>query len=290
METTKGYGLKPLPEDPRDFKLGALYGTVDTKGIPDDFVVAEPLKIKDQRTSDFCTAYALTAVSEDQEGVELSPEFQFYVTKKGDTSWGADLRQASDTICKFGSLEQSEANKTIFDKYDREKILASDSWPVGVLSKARLHAKKSYVRINGNFDEIRAALWKFRNEKRTIVAGALWRNEWTHAHKGIIPKVYGTSDFGHAFKFFGQKKINGELYLMAQLSSGTEIGDGGIFYFPKEVVDKEVSPYGAFMFMDMEPDMAKYYMENGIKVDENWLRAVAKAIAKLLSDLLKKKL
>lgn len=107
------------------------------------------------------------------------------------------------------------------------------------------------------FDKIRATLWQNRGEERSVLAGCTWRQEWTRAPGGLIPRSYGNGGFGHAFKIFGWKKIDGETYLVAQLSNGSEIGDGGIFYFPRSVVNKEFT-YGLFTFKDMPREEAEY--------------------------------
>ena len=75
-------GLLPTPRDERDFKLGAMIGHVIPADLPDEYEVGKPLIIKDQgQGTDMCTAYALTSVSEDEEGVVLDPFFTFGVTK-----------------------------------------------------------------------------------------------------------------------------------------------------------------------------------------------------------------
>ena len=124
------------------------------------------------------------------------------------------------------------------------------------------------------FDKIRSTLWKNRHEKRSIVTGCTWRPGWIGAKDGIIPKDYPDRGFGHAFKIFGQKKINGEIYLMAQLSNGKGVGDQGIFYFSREVVNREFR-YGTFMFKDMDPKEARYHQDNGTRPDQNWLLQLA---------------
>jgi hypothetical protein len=75
-------GLTLTPPDPKNYKFHKVFGTVDLAGIPDYFIIADPLVIKDQANTDRCTAYGGTEVSEDQEMIELSPEYQFYLTKK----------------------------------------------------------------------------------------------------------------------------------------------------------------------------------------------------------------
>lgn len=275
-----GGGLQPLPEDPKRFKLGAIFGQIDINEVPTtDFVVAEPLIIKDQFDSDLCTAFSVTAISEDQEGVELSPEFMFMLSKRmeGDyRKWGMDLQTPCHVAVKSGFLEQSRSPFTLASD-GRDKVANPENWESykGLEIFAKKHLKHSYFEVDGDydtFDNIRAAMWQHRAEKRSIMAGCMWRSAWTYAEKGVISKDYGKGLFGHAFKLYGQKIIDGELYIMAQLSNGTDIGDEGIFYFPREVVNKEFT-WGLFMFKDMPPEEAKYLIDNGLKANDNWLKS-----------------
>lgn len=107
------------------------------------------------------------------------------------------------------------------------------------------------------FDQIRLVLWINRFEKRSILTGAMWHNSWTYTSGGIIPKLYlDKGSFGHAFKIFGWKEIEKEPYLIAQLSNGSNVGDKGVCYFPRNVVNKEFT-YGNYTFSDMPPEEAK---------------------------------
>ncbi len=272
-------GLQPLPHDDRDLHLGAIFNTIPIEEVPMiDFDVAVPHKIKDQKATDFCTAYALTAVSEDQEGIELSPEYQFAQIKElmGDKdSWGADLRVACKSAIEPGSIIQATADSRMLalgiDRYDRSQILDIENWGKEMNTLARYHRKCSYFQIEpmrGSLaNGIIASLWTHREEKRSILVGAKWRPEWTDAPGGIIPEEYGDDGYGHAFKVFGVKFINGKRYIKAQLSNGEEIGDKGIFYFPMRVVDKEFT-YGAFMFKDIAVEEARTLKKVGIKADD----------------------
>lgn len=250
--------LRELPPDNRDFVLGAAFKQIPLGSIPgDDFMIAEPLLIKDQGESDLCSAYAVAAVSEDQELEELLPEFQFFKTKQisGDPDgleWGANLRDACKSAVKFGSLPLRGFKE--IKGMERPFVLHPESWPSHAESVAQLHKKQTYFSVEGQydtFDNIRAALWQHRLKKCSIVTGALWRNEWIDAPGGIIPEEYGDAGFGHAFKIFGQKNIKGKLYLVAQLSQGDQVGDRGRFYFSREVVNREIGKYGVFMFTDL---------------------------------------
>ena len=70
---TIGTGLTKTPEDPRDFNFGAVFGLPQLSELPNEYKTSEPLGIKDQKSSDLCTSFALTAISEDQELVPLAP-------------------------------------------------------------------------------------------------------------------------------------------------------------------------------------------------------------------------
>lgn len=255
-----GTGLLPLEKDDRDFSMGALLG--EPLWIPnEEFVVAMPLKVKDQNSSDLCTAYAACAVSEDQECVELSPEHFFAQEKKMQgqwETWGADLRTACKTATKIGFIEQAQAPFTLA-RDGRDKVANWNNWPPTLDQFAIKHAKQAYFTVDGiydTFDNIRATLWAYKHEKRSILTGALWKDSWTEAAGGIIPLVDGQGQNGHAFKLFGQKFIAGAWYLMAQLSNGASIGNQGIFYFPREVVNKEFV-YGNYFFKDLPEEFTK---------------------------------
>ncbi len=277
-------GLLRLPKDGRDFSLTKLGAMIE---LPqEDFIVAEPLKIKDQLDSDMCVAFASCAVSEDQEGVILSPEFFFSQIKKmkGDwVSWGADLRTACKVAVSIGFLEDSFNPYKLGEK-DRNFIANWKNWEIGKFEEnAKKHRKKSYFKVDGSYDtfnNIRAALWANRAAKQSIKTGSIWDSSWTNAENGIIPKVKGTPQYGHAFKLYGQKMIGDEFYLVAQLSNGEEIGDKGIFYFPREVVNREFK-FGNFMDIDIDPEKAK-------KIVWSLRRIMWERIKKVLKQLSRK--
>jgi len=289
-ETNIGGGLLELPDDERDFSFSAVFGWVELEEIPDEFVVAEPLYIKDQKATDYCTGYAVTAVSEDQEGIKLSPEFQFAMTKKisgNPDRWGANLRDACKSAVKSGSLPLERAPFNVDDP--RYKVARHEDWSEHLKQEALKHKKESFFDAvkdgpYDRFDNLRSTLWMNRHDKRTIVTGVKWRKRWTVAVDGVVREVFDGAMFGHSFKFYGTKMLNGELYIRAQLSNGKEIGDGGIFYFSRAVINEEFK-YGNFTFKDIEPEEAKHLIENGIKVTDNWLLAFAKQALSALKKL-----
>lgn len=281
--------LHILKEDNRDFKLGAVFKQINIKDVPNtDFVVSDILFKKDQGENDLCSAHAVTAVSEDQEYQELLPEYQFLKTKElsGDPeSWGADLRDACKSAVKFGSLPVNGFEQ--FKNIERSKIFIKEEWPLNIDEIAKVHKKSTFFSVldgkYDTFDNIRSALWQHKIDKNSIVTGILWRPEWIDAPGGIIPEENREVGFGHAMKIFGQKNINGKLYLVAQLSQGEMVGDKGLFYFSRKVVNKEIGKYGAFMFNDISREEAEFYMQNKMPLENNFIKLIWSFIKKIFS-------
>lgn len=270
-----GFGLQPTPKDPRDFNLAAIFSQADVAEIPaTDWVVAPPFQIKHQLDTDLCTAFAVTAVSEDQERVDLSPEYQFAKTKqiRGEyEEWGADLRSACKSVVKFGSLPQGSSPYRV-GANDRNTIANWERYHPGLDENAKPHRKRSYFRVDtgryDTFDNIRASLWQNREEKATVITGVVWRPSWLGAPGGVIPKSSETGGYGHAIKVFGQKLFDGEPYLVVQNSYGEGCGDKGLFYFPREVVNREFT-FGAYAFKDVDPKTIKVILNNSFKGEAN---------------------
>ncbi|KKL86203.1 hypothetical protein LCGC14_1947050, partial [marine sediment metagenome] len=82
---------------------------------------------------------------------------------------------------------------------------------------------------------------------------------------------YGEKGFGHAFIFIGWEITQGVEYLIAQLSNGKEIGNKGLFYFKKDIVNKEIGKYGAYMFVDINPNSVKATHWNWLQRFYNFL-------------------
>ncbi len=109
-------GLLPHKKDIRDFSYSQKFGSISPLVLPKEFYLENPeevrKRIKQQGGTDACTAFSLTSVSEFQEGVILSPEYQFAKIKQitGDINgFGANLRDAAKSVIKFGSIKQEDS-------------------------------------------------------------------------------------------------------------------------------------------------------------------------------------
>lgn len=260
LQTKQGYnigGLLPLPKDERDFEHSRVFGSLSPKKLPDEYVVGSPV-IKDQGNTDMCASFSSTSVSEDQEGVELSPEFTFYKVRQilGD-GWGSDLRTPCKVHVKIGALEEKD-NPYPLGEYTRDQIADGGKWNKDLDILARVHRKSAYFSVGGGmdtFDNFRSAMYLAKDEMRSLMTGVMWRYEWTFAEKGIISTT-PTEGILHSIKVFGWKQINGEPYLMIQNSAGKEVGDNGVYYFNRETVNRDFV-HGAFMFRDLDKEVAK---------------------------------
>lgn len=257
-------GLNPTPVDDRDFPLGGIQD-YRFEDVPNTDWLVGTFNIKDQEhiLDDGCTGYALAAVSEDQEEVELDPGFAFMLGKKMQgnwKSWGGDLRSALKGQCEYGAIEVGE-NPLDFGGKPRDFIANWNNWPLEELKpKALKHKKQSYFKIeklpgHDMFDSIRAALWHNRDLKRSSYTGVIWRPGWLYSK--VIPKAVGTGGVGHAIKLCnGQKFIDGVPYLILQQSYGEDAGENGFHYVSREVINRDFN-YGFYMVIDMPKEEAK---------------------------------
>lgn len=267
MKSAYGYGLLPTPHDARDFPFEKVFGAASPATLPREYIVSQPLVIKDQGDTDMCSAFALTAVSEDQERLILDPAFSFARTKRlieragGDPlAWGADLRSACKSATKkHGGFLPATArgyNPAIAptqeerDAYARGDGMDKFEW------SARKFAKQSFFAVSGaydTFDNIRSAMWRARSEERSVLTGIDWNPGWNYRARGEVESGTGGNTYGHAIKLFGWSAD----WMLAQLSNGKEIGEGGIFKLHRNVVN-EFCTYGSFTFMDLLREDAMY--------------------------------
>lgn len=268
-------GLKPTPKDERDFKLGALYTLPKLSDLPESF--EHPIiGIKNQLDTDYCSAFASCTVSELQEGTTLEPTWSFAVSKmiSGDLDeFGQDLRTAMSVHTKYGAIEHGESPYHIDNDANLTRNIVL--WPQGLFNKAIKHKKRSYLKVTGpydDFDNIRATIYKFKNEKRGVVFGVIWG--WPASQEAIdsVPTFGG----GHALAITGWKKDK----LVVVNSYGPTAGNGGKHLFSREVINKMVGEYGAYMFVDLSPEEVKYYLERGVKYDDGFFTLFIRAIKK----------
>lgn len=297
QEIQQKYSLKKLPHDGRDFLYGSIFGKLPTpKDLPDQFLVSDKDFIKNQWSTDYCSCFAGTEVSEDEEGVELDPLWQFMKSKiiEGDPNgFGCDLRSMALSFIgtrgiKGGSIEQKYSPYTTGTQ--RSLIVNPQAWTdKDYDSLAAAHVKKGFAFVSGAydfFDNIRATIYHTNqqyNVKQSAVVGFDWCLEYNVAKGGIVSTAGKSIVGGHAIKIKGWMQIEGEPYLVAQLAQGKDFGANGYMFFSRDVVNAQ-SDYGAVVFLPVDKNKIQDHVEAGAKLDDSQIASwVAIMINKLIS-------
>lgn len=275
----KNTGLKELPKDDRDFQLGAIFDLPFREVIPDNFRLEQP-KVKNQGASDYCSAFATTSMSEIQEGVELSPLYSFALGKsitKDSDAWGQDLRTAMKAHVKFGDIPERIAEFKVPGSLGDKGLRDLDMWKGGYKDIRGAYRKKTYFKVTGPykpFDNIRSAIWKFREQKQAVALGVLW--SWKTDDKFLTVENSKRGTFGHALFILGWDTIGGETYLVAQNSFGEGAGEGGLHHVSRDIINNYAEKYGAFMMVDLDPEEARQKISSGIQEGDGWLVQIIK--------------
>jgi len=272
-------GLRLLPQDDRDFKLGAFSSLPKLEELPDELFLGET-ELMDQGQSDYCTAFTASTLNELQEMQVFSPEWIFAVSKmlSGDIdAWGQDLRTAMKVLVKHGALLRTLSPFSLENTSD-QVLRNIKSWEETTFAQALPYRKKSYASVQSfgysAFDAIRATLYKYRVEKKAVAIGVEWK--WSLGETYL--KQNDNQGFGHAVPVIGYK---GD-YLTIKNSAGKNAGKGGYHYIHKDIINEMVPKYGAYTVTDLSPEEVKYLIENGINAEDNWLVQLIKIILNFL--------
>ena len=272
-------GLRQSVKDGKEYNFGAIFGYAKLDDIPKVFRIGPVVSMKEQKDSDFCVGMGFSTASEYQEEVELSPEWFFAkckeLTGKVD-EWGTDIKTGGKVACSSGFIEQKDAPFSLQNK-DRDFLADINNWP-DLNAQGLIHKKSNYFFVEKSygydlFDAMRAAIWKFKDEKRTLVTGANWKSSWLG--NGYISEDYPDEQgFGHCFVIVGWNEYG----LVAQVTGDGVIGDQGFFYFPRSVVNKEFV-FDTIMLKDLPQNLTH---EDAILLSKqarsNWFIALLHSI------------
>lgn len=175
-------------------------------------------KILNQDVED-CTAFSSSAVRASMKGKNYNPQ-QYWVDE-------CDYDGAP--VTQNGTSMETALNVGI------EK-----GWTLEGTTTPHLDNASSYLQVtpsNGMdmFDSMRATMMQ---ANAPLEAGVTWYEDWDNSPNGIVPASYQTVLGGHAIKLAGWKTINGMPYIVVQNSWGSDAGDGGLFYFSREIANK----------------------------------------------------
>lgn len=299
-----GGGWQEAPRDPRNFSRSKVLGSLFSKPkLPgEDFLVVVPKTINNQGDNDKCVGHTVSKACGFMEGIEMSANYQFakgkQVANENPETWGLKMIDGVMSAVKFGSLPLDREPEAVDGPHYRD----GRNWPAELDEVAAIYKKdeRSILEVDGpfdTFDNILLALWEGRAALQTVILGSYWKPFWTAAPRGIISGEMGKEQkgFGHAFLAIGRRsfprydadnKIIGmEPYLVCLLHSGDLIGDHGIFYFSREVVNREFV-FDKFVPVDIPVVDAKKIANAQSFLSLAWFRLVA-GIKKYIKKLLK---
>lgn len=277
-------GILPLERDDRDFTVGALFQLPKLKDLPEEYLV-EPLSIKDQNSDgnyDFCAGCAGTGMIEPKEGVELFYPFLWAAAKFESgtdvNSFGVDLRSVGKALCKWGVPEIKDIPDSVKNLSASERRIFAN-YPPSVRDAARKHLAQSYMFVDGPYDaydNARANIWKFKDEKRHILFGVAWN--WNPIDFELTGVGGGS---GHAMWLGGWFK-NG---LCSVNSIGVNAGHKGVHSISRETYNKWADVYGALIIVDKPREDIEYAIQNHIKEGDSWLSQILKVVWTIFSSV-----
>lgn len=290
--------------DPRKLKRSKKFGAVDFDiNSITEFDLCPDVTIFNQAPNGqetyMCTAMANCGVSSIQEGVDLSPEYAYQKTNLlmgVKTSTGADPYKALSVHTKFGCIERKDSPLTLGP--DSKFLIENpDNWDKGLDEKAKIHRKNAYFDCDqgkDKFESILSVMWesyqkflvtKNKSDLRPVSCGFYWFGEMQYAPNGIVPNISKPKKEAGNHNVYARlaKKINGEWCIGFTNSYGREIGDNGVHYMTRDVVNR----YIVFKqtFEDLDPNEEK-------KAQWGWVAIILNKLVESLtklSELLQKK-
>jgi hypothetical protein len=243
--------------------------------IPNEWVFS-------QLDTDLCSGCASANASAVQEGMRLDPGFPWMLARENDgmrvDEFGANLRSIGDAHRKFGDIELKDSPYTFTD---RDKIADPTKWDIAGLLKKSVYHKKGGITWVNNFDEARQAIERLDalyKKPHTVIFGLKWGYLLTDR---VIENIMEDGS-GHAILMTDWE---GD-YAIVLNSYGLQAGEMGYHRLHRRIFDRWAKEFGAGILIDETEENVKWAVQNGVKLDGNWLLNVLKAFANALKDLL----
>ncbi|KAH8613750.1 hypothetical protein ERJ75_000727900 [Trypanosoma vivax] len=245
---------------------------VSTLGVPlntlpiDDFAIINftSAHIDDLGEEDTCCALTVASAMSDIEGVPIDPCMIFavgrFLAKLPMTAIGMELRHACEAVLLVGCLPSSQAP---FDwrrsNPKRDSYLPWEKWSdltdTEEIVRAAFSRRRQGVFIvdgphSNLFDNTRAALWAFRDQRRAVLVVMQFCMEWLSLPNGVVPNESSMKcGFLTTLKVVGQSNINNTFHVICQTNFGQRVGNRGFFYIPRGIFNLYVKDSG-YMFLD----------------------------------------
>jgi len=250
-------GSKSWRWDPRERKFShrRYFGAPDFSQLPKDGLHRPRRIVENQQMTIRCGAYSAAVGNGYLRNVRFHPDWQAVSIgrKQGRPvdNYGSEPRAVMNSLRDDGSI-LFDASPLHLATHGQEATGFAGYYPKELDAQAQNNRITAYLGVDDRydyFDDIRWALFKAYHPATgtgaVVHAFGRWYDEWTNPKNGIIPLAYGAFAGWHAYLFIDWCIIDGIEYLVAQNSYGTDVGDKGFLYFPREVVNREFAVWGS---------------------------------------------
>ena len=229
-------GLKRIFPDHRDFDFHRSFGSPTTlPSFPPEYSTDAGFWMPSQNAMGApygCTGFSGADACSDEDGVQYDPLDLYRRTPPGLNDQGRDIRVMLGVTINQGLKR----------------------W---LLTEEPNYKRKAYFQVRGSgvidqFDAIRLAMLSTRDEKRAVIAGIPWFQEFQAAGQDGVLKM--PHDLGvsratwHCIKIAGWTTINGVSYLMVKSWQGSDYGAGGWAYMSRELCNTLFAINGSAAF------------------------------------------
>ncbi len=246
----------PWRHDPlsKKFSHDIFFGTLNPIHLPP--TLGRTLRpIENQKNTLRCTGYGCAVNGGYMRGMRFHPDWQ--AAKIGqlqgesvDVNGGdPNMAMRSERDCGFLPSTLDSIHSLASNTIENTGIASFDT---ALDIPALENRVAGFVSVDGSqdiFDNIRSALYLAYDVRTglgaTVQAFGRWYGAWTNPPGGIIPSVVSGTSFGyHHYLFVDFKDIGGVSHLVIHNSGGEAMGDHGLQYMPREVVNREFGVWG----------------------------------------------
>lgn len=194
--------------------------------------------VKDQGTTNYCTAAARATAGSYLFGRDMS--FEYQTAKEGEIAGnpifdGADPQLADKASENYGFCPEELCTR----KFVTEGYEAPARWQLHPSSEdaaAIQFLPGEPYNVYPDFEHIKNALVQGHGDNAVVIANAFWFAEWQDS-ASVLPTPKTKPITRHDYLFIDFKTVGGQEFLVAQLSQGADFGDGGCFLMNEECVN-----------------------------------------------------
>lgn len=250
----KRFNQRPWKHDARSrrFSHHRFFGTLQPHQFPKT-LDREIGPIYDQGPTLRCTGYGNAFEGYLIHGIPMNPDWSAHkIGQKQGRS--VDINGGDPNACMKSQRDDGYLPLTASDRSWRAYGIRDtdmNKWDTKLDEIAKKYDRAvGFFRVDGpfdTFDNIKSAIIKEFDPKtgrgQGVDAFGTWYHDWSTAPRGVVPTDYSIFAGYHRYVFFDFCAIGNKEYLKAKNSYGSS-GDNSIYYFPREVVNREFAKRG----------------------------------------------